>query len=127
MSFERLLQKIVDEAGGGLGAALMGLDGIPVAQVSRRDDGDAGGDPLEGDVTSAGIEFGRILADMTKASDSLGTGLLREAVVSLARVTLVFHTVDDELMLVLALRPDGNLGKARYLIRRNLLEIRAEL
>lgn len=105
----------------------MGLDGIPVAQVSRRDDGDAGGDPLEGDVTSAGIEFGRILADMTKASDSLGTGLLREAVVSLARVTLVFHTVDDELMLVLALRPDGNLGKARYLIRRNLLEIRAEL
>jgi predicted regulator of Ras-like GTPase activity (Roadblock/LC7/MglB family) len=78
-------------------------------------------------VTNAGIEFGRILAEMTKASDSLGTGLLREAVVSLARVTLIFHRVDEETILALALRPDGNLGKARYLIRRNVPGIRAEL
>ena len=72
-------------------------------------------------------EFGRILGDMTKASDSLGTGPVREAVLSLARATLIFHAVDEDLILVLALRPDGNLGKARYLIRRNLPQLRAEL
>jgi len=126
MSFEEILQSIVDESGGGCGAALMGLDGVAIATVSPST-GIAGDDPLEGDVTNAGIEFGRILGEMTKASDSLGTGPLREAVVSLARVTLIFHSVDEELILALALRPDGNLGKARYLIRRNLPGIRAEL
>lgn len=126
MSFEAILQSIVDECGGGWGAALMGLDGIAITQVSASVAPNAI-DPLAGGVTHAGIEFGRILADMAKATDLLGTGNLREAVISLDRVNLVFHTVDDDLVLVLALTPDGNLGKARYLIRRNLMEIRAEL
>ena len=125
MSFERSLQTIVDECGGGYGAALMGLDGIAIAQVAATES--PADDPLDGDVTNAGVEFGRLLVDMTKASDALGTGLLREAVVSLDRVSLVFHSVDDDLVLVLAISPDGNLGKARYLIRRSLIDIRSEL
>jgi predicted regulator of Ras-like GTPase activity (Roadblock/LC7/MglB family) len=126
MTFEAVLQTIVDECGGGFSAALMGLDGISVAQVtaSRGRDRD---DPLGGDATFAGIEFGRILGDMAKASDALDAGPLRESVISLARVQLIFHAVDEELFLVVALRPDGNLGKARYLIRRNLPAIRAAL
>jgi len=126
MSFEAILQSIVDQSGGGWGAALMGLDGIAIAQVSASSPSDAN-DPLAGDVTNAGIEFGRILADMAKAADSLGTGGVREATVSLDRVNLIFHMVDDDLVLVLALSPDGNPGKARYLIRRSLMEIRDEL
>jgi predicted regulator of Ras-like GTPase activity (Roadblock/LC7/MglB family) len=126
MSFEMILQTIVDECGGGRSAALMGLDGIAIA-VARASAGIDADDPLEGDVTSAGIEFGRILGDMTKASDSLDTGSVRESVVLLSRAMLIFHSVDEDLVLALALRPDGNLGKARYLIRRNLAGIRAEL
>ena len=126
MSFETILQTIVDECGGGRSAALMGIDGIAVAEA-RASTGIDADDPLQGDVTSAGIEFGRILGDMTKASDSLDTGSVRESVVLLSRSMLIFHSVDDELVLALALRPDGNLGKARYLIRRNLAGIRAEL
>lgn len=125
MSFEQILQKIVDDCGGGFGAALMGLDGIAIAQVEASEP--PGHDPLDGDVTTAGIEFGRILSDVTKASDSLATGQMREAVISLDRVNLVFHTIDDDLVLVLALSPDGNLGKARYLIRRYAIDVRAEL
>jgi predicted regulator of Ras-like GTPase activity (Roadblock/LC7/MglB family) len=126
MSFESILQTIVDDCGGGRSAALMGLDGIAVAEVCASA-GVESDDPLSGDVTNAGVEFCRILADMTKASDSLGTGAVQESVLSLARAMLIFHTVDEDLVLVLALRPDGNLGKARYLIRRNLAGIRAEL
>lgn len=126
MSFETVLQTIVDECGGGLAAALMGLDGIAVAQVTARTGRDRD-DPLGGDAVAAGIEFGRILGETAKAADALGAGGLVESVVSLARVQLVFHTVDEELFLVVALRPDGNLGKARYLIRRHLPVIRAAL
>ncbi|MBK7947711.1 MAG: hypothetical protein IPK00_02960 [Deltaproteobacteria bacterium] len=126
MTFESVLQTIVDECGGGLSAALMGLDGIAIAQVTARTGRDRD-DPLGGDATAAGIEFGRILGEAAKAADALGAGALIESVISLARVQLVFHAVDEELVLVLALRPDGNLGKARYLIRRQLPGIRAAL
>ena len=126
MSFESILQSIVDECGGGYGIALMGLDGIAIAQALPAG-GPVEGDPLEGDVTLAGVEFGRILADMVKASDSIGTGQVRETVIGLDRVNLVVQNVDDDLVVVLALSPEGNLGKARYLIRRNLVDLRSEL
>ena len=42
----------------------------------------------------------------------------------LARFTLVFQVVDAENYLVLAIGPDGNLGKARYLIRSQLHALR---
>jgi predicted regulator of Ras-like GTPase activity (Roadblock/LC7/MglB family) len=126
MSFQSILRSIVDECGGGLAAALMGVDGIPIEQVRVSGDIDRD-DPLHGDVTNAGVEFGRILGDMAKAADSLNAGGLEEAVISLERVRLIFRTVDADLTLVLALRPDGNLGKARYLIRRNLVALHEEL
>jgi predicted regulator of Ras-like GTPase activity (Roadblock/LC7/MglB family) len=126
MTFGTILQSIVDDCGGGRSVALMGLDGIAIEQVAASKGVDPQ-DPLAGDVTLAGIEFGRILADMGKASDSLGAGSVREAVVTLDGANLIFHIVDDDLMLVLAMSPDGNLGKARYLIRRSLGAIRAEL
>ena len=126
MSFDSILQSIVDECGGGYGISLMGLDGIAIAQAIPSD-GPHADDPLEGDVTTAGIEFGRIVADMAKASDAIGAGLVRESVIGMDRLSLVVQSVDDDLVVVLALAPDGNLGKARYLIRRNLVGLRAEL
>ena len=59
MSFESVLQSIVDGCGGGRSAALMGLDGIAIAEVQAATGVDAE-DPLAGDVTTAGVEFGRI-------------------------------------------------------------------
>ena len=69
----------------------------------------------------------RILGDIHKASDSLGGGLLNEVVISLSRFTLVFREVGEDVVLVLAIGPDGNLGKSRYLMRRYEREIREEL
>jgi predicted regulator of Ras-like GTPase activity (Roadblock/LC7/MglB family) len=124
MSFASLLQEIVENCGGGIGAALMGNDGIPIEEVQA---GPAPDGPLRDDIGTAGVEFGRILEEIRKASDALAGGALVETVVTLARFTLVFRAVDDDTFLVLVLGPDGNLGKARYLIRRQLLAIRREL
>ena len=121
MSFSDLLAKIVEECGGGIGVALMGVDGIPIQQVMASEPAVA----LDAeDVSAAGVEFGRILDEIGKASDSLGGGALGETVVRLARFTLIFHVVDAENFLVLAIAPDGNLGKARYLIRSQLHALR---
>jgi predicted regulator of Ras-like GTPase activity (Roadblock/LC7/MglB family) len=126
MSFEQILQRVVDECGGGLGIALMGLDGITI-QRAQPSVASSQADPFQGDVTTAGVEFGLLLADMEKVADRLGAGRARETMIGLDRATLIFQRVDEELMLVLAISPDGNVGKARYLMRRSLRALRDEL
>lgn len=124
MSFETIIREILDECGGGLGIALMGTDGIPIVQLTA----DLGPqNPLGDDIGTAGVEFARILAEIQKASDSLNAGPMLETVINLARFQLLFRTVDDDVILILALAHDGNAGKARYLIRRSLVALREEL
>jgi len=124
MSFAATLRTIVEECGGGIGAALMGNDGIPIEQITHSGAGAADGAL---DVESAGVEFGRILEDIRKTFDSLAGGSVEETIVRGARFSLVFRAVDDDYFLIVAVAPDGNLGKARYLIRRHLLAIRSDL
>jgi predicted regulator of Ras-like GTPase activity (Roadblock/LC7/MglB family) len=124
MSFASILQEIVDECGGGLAAALMGADSIPIEQV------EASGElreSLSDGVDVLGVEFGRILDEMRKASDSVGGGALEEASVRLSNFWVLMRVVDEETYLVLAIEPDGNMGKARFLMRRQLMALRDEL
>ena len=125
MSFTTILNEIVAGCGGGLGAALMGADGIPIAEVVA--DTPAAREYLSEEIGTAGAEFSRILSDIAKASDALGGGAVHETAVVLSRFTLIFRSVDEETFLVVAIAPDGNLGKARYLMRRKLLFLRQEL
>ena len=124
MSFAATLREIVEGCAGGVGAALMGNDGIAIQQVTS---GHETSGPLADDIATAGTEFGRILEEIRKASDAVAGGAVLETTIRLSRVTLVFRTVDEETFLVVALLPDGNVGKARYLIRRQLLALRQEL
>ena len=124
MSFAGLLREIVEGCGGGMGAVLMGSDGIPIEQFVA---GPIPQGPLADDLATAGVEFGRILDDIRKASDALSGGGVRETLVVLDRFTLLFGTVDGDLFLVVVLAPDANIGKARYLIRRQLPAVRRNL
>lgn len=123
MSFGAILQSIVDHCGGGIGAALMAQDGVPIEEVMAKQSHDL---PFD-EVGSVGVEFVRILDEIRKAGATLDGGVLGEAVVTLEKYTLIFRVVDRETFLVVILRKDGNLGKARYLIRRNLSEIQSAL
>ena len=124
MSFSAMLREIVDGCSGGIGAALMGNDGIPIEQVTAQK---AIRTPLAEDLSTAGTEFSRILGEIRKASDAIAGGSVLETTVLLSEVTLVFRAIDDETFLAVALLPDGNLGKARYLIRKQLIALRQEL
>lgn len=124
MSFEDVLETIVTECGGGIGVALMGTDGIPIHQLEGPGEGS---NPLGGDFSAAGVEFGRILGELHKAADVLAGGAVQETTISLVRFHLVVRPVNEDVVLVLAVAPSGNLGKARYLIRRSLPALREEL
>jgi predicted regulator of Ras-like GTPase activity (Roadblock/LC7/MglB family) len=123
------LRSIVDESGGGIGAALMGSDGIAIDQVEASSPpATLGGEGALGDeIAALGVEFGRILEEARKAADSLNGGAVEEACLRMARFWVLLRSVDAETFLVVVLAPDGNLGKARFLMRRHLADLRAHL
>jgi predicted regulator of Ras-like GTPase activity (Roadblock/LC7/MglB family) len=122
MSFESILGQVLNECPGALGVALMGSDGIPIAQVAVSSPQDLGDD-----VSLLGIEFGRILDEARKAASAASAGGVLELAVQTERCHVVIHALDRETFLVLALAPEGNVGKGRYLLRRYQLALREEL
>jgi predicted regulator of Ras-like GTPase activity (Roadblock/LC7/MglB family) len=123
MSFAAILRTLVQEAGGAIAAVLLGRDGIPIEQVEA---GRLGGEESER-IASAGAELGRIFEEIRKASDSFGGGPPQETVVRLQRWWLLMRPVDDETYLLLVLEPEGNVGKARFLMRRHLPALQEQL
>ncbi|MBW2494388.1 MAG: hypothetical protein JRE43_06520, partial [Deltaproteobacteria bacterium] len=79
MNSEANLRTIVEGCGGGIGAALMGNVGIPIEEFTAAKSPNASGTGDSGqpvEVSIAGVEFGRILMDIRRASDALGGGSL---------------------------------------------------
>ena len=120
MTFDAILSAILNDCGHGLGAALMGPDGIAIEQI------EVAGEP-QVDPVALGVEFGRILSETRKAADAVGAGSVEELVVSAAGFWVALRMLDDENFLLLALSPEANLGKARFVLRRYAASIRAEL
>jgi predicted regulator of Ras-like GTPase activity (Roadblock/LC7/MglB family) len=122
MSFESILSQVLEECPGALGAALMGSDGIPIAEAVAGAPHD-----LRDELGVIGVEFGRILDEARKAADAAGAGGVVELGVQTDRYHVLLHAVDRDTYLVLALGPDGQVGKGRYLLRRHRLAIREQL
>lgn len=107
--FAETLRKVVDNVDGGIAAVIMGLDGIPVDTYVRQAD--------RVDVTTVGMEFSFILTQIKKAGDSLEVGVLEELVVKAQRLLLICRMISPQYFIGVALTPNGNFGKARYLAR----------
>ena len=129
MSFDAILNEILEASRGCYGVALMGIDGIPIAQatadrveVAEHDDVD-----LEEVVSVMGVEFGRVLEETRKATDSVEGGSLEELYVRMGRYQVAIRGVDAETYLVMVLDEAGNAGKGRFLMRRQLSALRDEL
>lgn len=87
----------------------MGLDGIPVETYVRQSD--------KVDVTTVAMEFSFILGQVRKAGDSLAVGNLEELSVKAQRLLLVCRMISPQYFVAIAISPEGNFGKARFLAR----------
>ena len=106
--FAETLRKVVDNVDGGIAAVIMGLDGIPVDQYVRQN---------SVDVNTVAMEFSFILAQIKKAGDSLQVGGLEELTVKAQRLLLVCRMISPQYFVAVAMAPEGNFGKARFLAR----------
>ncbi len=107
--FAETLKKVVDNVDGGIAAVIMGLDGIPVETYVRLQD--------RVDVNTVAMEFSFILGQVRKAGDSLAVGSLEEMVVKAQRLLLVCRMISPQYFIAIAISPEGNFGKARFLAR----------
>lgn len=107
--FAELLKKIVDRSDGGVGALVMGLDGIAVDSFMA--------DGHKMDITTLGMEFSFILSQAKKASEILKLGGVEEFAVRAESLLLVVRMLSPDYFLAVVLKADGNFGKCRYLMR----------
>ncbi len=105
--FTEHLKKVVDNVDGSMAALIMGLDGIAVEDYAR--DG--------GDIQTIGMEFSFILTQIRKAAEILEIGGLKEIAIKAEQLTVAIRMLNDEYFLAVTLKADGNLGKARFLMR----------
>lgn len=117
--FKEILKDVVDNTDGGVASLLMGFDGIPVDQYVREGEGF--------DVESVGMEYSVILKNIRNAAQMLEAGDAKEVSVQAERVTTVIRLLNDEYFIAIALRPSGNLGKARFLLRTRGTKLLADL
>lgn len=108
--FRELLDRVLRETPGALGVTLMGFDGIAV------DASEASG---AGDVNSqaVAVELGAIASQLRGVSEGLGSGEVQELTVHTSGLVTVLRPISPQYFLALTLRPDGNTGKGRFLMR----------
>jgi predicted regulator of Ras-like GTPase activity (Roadblock/LC7/MglB family) len=117
--FKEPLRKIVDNVEGGIAGLVMGFDGIAVDSYTRE------GHKM--DITTVGMEFSFILTQVRKATEILDVGSIQEISIKAENLHIVIRVLNPEYFLALALTPDGNFGKGRYLMRVVAPRLQAEL
>lgn len=118
MNLDERLQEILANVDGAIACSLCGLDGVGVASVNK--------DPSF-QVTAAEVEFATMLRTAEKASKNLEAGEVEELLLITEKLMMVVKRISADYYLSLALSPDGNLGRARFEIKRSIPKLAAEL
>jgi predicted regulator of Ras-like GTPase activity (Roadblock/LC7/MglB family) len=117
--FQENLKRLVTDTEGGVAGLLMGFDGIAVDSYSA---------PSSGiDITTVGMEFSFILGQVRKAAEILEVGGIQEIAIRTEKLTIIMRVVSKDYFIALALQPEGNFGKGRYLLRVVAPKLQPEL
>ena len=108
MGFRESLEEVCGVEGA-VAASVMGFDGIAVDTVTPA--------KTDVDLEALLVEYAGILGQVQQAAEVLQTGKVSELSIGTDRITTLLRPINPEYFLLLALRPEGNFGKGRYLLR----------
>jgi len=117
--FKEILEEIVGGVDGGLAGLVMGYDGIALDNYVASE--------REVEIETAGMEFSQILQNIRTAAEMLEVGKAAEVAVKAERLTMVLRLLTDEYFVAIALGPDANVGKARFLLRTRAHQLQEAL
>jgi predicted regulator of Ras-like GTPase activity (Roadblock/LC7/MglB family) len=107
--FKNILRDVVENTDGALASILMGFDGITVDSYS--------GGKASVDMETVGSEYSQVLNQVKQAASMLDMGTAKEVAVQAENMVTVMRLLNDEYFVALALKPSGNIGKGRFLLR----------
>ena len=116
--FKEALRDIVDQTDGGLAGLLMDSSGIALESYAK--DGAF-------DINTVGIEFTVVINQVKRAAEMLDVGVAREMSIGTDKMVTIIRMLNDTYFIALTMKPEGNLGKGRYLMRLSAPKILAEL
>jgi predicted regulator of Ras-like GTPase activity (Roadblock/LC7/MglB family) len=116
--FQESLVKIVENCEGAVAAVIMGFDGIALDKVVR---------DRTLDVQTISTEFSFVLTQARKAAEILRIGALEEVSIRSETLSFIIKILNEDYFLGLALLPNGNSGKGRFLMRLATPELRSKL
>lgn len=117
--FKEALQQLVEGTEGGLAGLLMDSNGIALESYAKE------GSPF--DIHTIGIEFSVVIGSIRRASSMLDAGEAKEIAVGSDHLITLIRTLGDTYFLALAMKPEGNFGRGRYLMRTAAPKLLAEL
>jgi predicted regulator of Ras-like GTPase activity (Roadblock/LC7/MglB family) len=117
--FKETLQTIVEKTDGGLGALIMGVDGLSVEKFFTE-----AGSAANLDVAAA--ELTSLIRNASRSGNDLSLGELRGLVIAYDEVTFIIRSFTKDYFAVLALSPEGNIGRGRYELRKAELMLAKE-
>lgn len=119
MAFKESLIDIVENVGGGIGAVVMGYDGIAIDEYLP--------ETSEFDMQLLVVEYANLLKEIKRTVDVLQSGEMEEVSVATNNSRALVRVINDDFFLFLVIAADGNYGKGRYLLRREAPKLRAAL
>ncbi len=120
MGIREHLAEVCESVEGALACTLMAIDGIEIDSHVR----DVGADL---DMKSLLVEYSGIFQSARRAAETYQAGGVAEVSIATDKVLAVARFISSEHFMVLALSPDGNVGKARYKLRVTAPRLRSEL
>lgn len=117
--FKDALKSLVDQTDGGVAGLLMDSSGIALESYAK--------DDAPFDINTVGIEFSVVIGQIKRATEMLEAGQAHEVSVGTDKMITLVRMLNDTYFLALAMLPNGNFGKGRYLMRTAAPKLLSEL
>ena len=119
MSFSKTLQTIVDRVEGGAGAVILGIDGIVIERYVKELSANL-------DLELIATELSTLLIRGMHTATDTGLGDLREMMFATELMIFLLRPITSEYFLLFGLNPGGNIGRARFELRKAQLALETE-
>jgi predicted regulator of Ras-like GTPase activity (Roadblock/LC7/MglB family) len=116
MPLKEILKSIVENVSGGVGAVVMGYDGIPIDEHVH--------EGTNVDVPLLAVEYATVLKEIKRTVEVLRIGKMEEISINTDFLRAIIRVIDEELFVVLVVCQEGNFGKGRYLLKLKAPQLR---
>lgn len=117
MSFSEVLKDTVDRVDGAVSAMIIASDGISVEEYAQ--------EKLV-DMTGLSAEASAMIRDIGLAAENLGLGEAREFSIISDRCGIIMRKINSDYYLALVIKPDGNYGKGRFILKTAVPRLEGE-